>query len=195
MRLVNVRWFLPLLGLAAVASVSTPARAADDKPDPAAFPKGLWTLELAGSYAEPIRFSEDHFPAGTVGANYYLLNNLSLGVHLTGYGVDQPGSRDDGYGIGIEAFGRWHFLTLDRLTLYVDGGGGRVYFDPQTPVGGTNWNYSGRGGLGFTYKLEENVDLMGGARYVHFSNGDQFGRENNPSYDGVQYYVGLMFRM
>src|SRR5437764_7397221 len=130
---------IAVLAVALVGVSAGPARAAESTPDGPAFPKGLWTLELTGSYAEPIRFSQDHFAFGTIGANYYLLDNLSLGVHLTGYGVDQPGSRDDGYGIGIEGFGRWHFLTLDRLTLYIDGGGGRVYFDPETPIGGTHW--------------------------------------------------------
>src|SRR3954466_3808331 len=161
---------LPYLVLAAVGSLLLPlpsARAADDQPP--AFPKGLWTLELSASYADPIRFSEDRFAFGTVGANYYLFDNLSLGVHLSGYGVDQP--RDDGYGVGVEAFGRWHFLTLDRFTLYIDGGGGRAYFDPETPEFGTHWNYTAKVGGGFTYRLVDNAYLMGGARYFHVSNG------------------------
>ena len=48
-------------------------------------------------------------------------------------------------------------------------------------------------GPGLTYRLDDNTYLMGGARYFHVSNGNQFGRINNPSYDGVQYYVGVMF--
>lgn len=180
------------LVFSAAGLLASAARAADSG-RPAEFPQGTWTLELTGSYADPIRFSEDRFAFGTVGANYYLFDNLSLGVHLSGYSVDQP--RDDGYGVGIEAFGRLHFLTLDRFTLYFDGGGGRAYFDPQTPEFGTHWNYSAKVGLGLTYRIDDNAWLTGGARYFHVSNGDQFGRINNPSYDGIQYYAGVMFRL
>jgi opacity protein-like surface antigen len=173
------------------------ARGADGRPaepDPAAaFPRGLWTLELSASYADPIRFSEDELGVGTVGVNYYLYDNLSLGLHLSGYGVDQPAGNDDGYGVGFEGWLRWHLLTLDRFTLYADGGGGRAYFEPETPEGGTNWNWTAKVGGGVTYRLDDNVYLMGGARYFHISNGNQFGRPNNPSFDSVQYYVGVMF--
>ena len=105
-----------LLALGALHLLSPTARAADAPP---AFPKGLWTIELSGSYADPIRFSEDRFAFGTVGVNYYLADNLSLGLHLSGYAVDQP--RDDGNGVGVEAFARLHLLTFDRFTLYIDG--------------------------------------------------------------------------
>ena len=190
MRQRHARPFVLMLAIWVASLIPETARGAEDG-KPAEFPQGTWTLELTGSYADHIRFSEDRFAFGTVGANYYLWDNLSLGVHLSGYSVDQP--HDDGYGIGVEAFGRWHFLTLDRFTLYFDGGGGRGYFDPETPEFGTHWNYSAKVGPGFTYRLDDNVYLMGGARYIHFSNGDQFGRINNPSFDGIQYYAGLMF--
>ena len=138
MRQGRSRSIVPLLIFAAAGLLPRAARAAD-MAKPAEFPQGMWTLELTGSYADPIRFSEDRFAFGTVGANYYVFDNLSLGFHLSGYSVDQPSN--DGYGIGAEAFARLHFLTLDRFTLYFDGGGGRAYFDPETPEFGTHWNY------------------------------------------------------
>jgi len=189
------RRFQPfLLLLAFTAAIQLPSKTgAADSAKPAEFPQGTWTLELTGSYADHIRFSEDRFAFGTVGANYYLWDNLSLGVHLSGYSVDQP--HDDGYGVGVEAFGRLHFLTLDRFTLYFDGGGGKGYFDPETPEFGTHWNYSAKVGFGLTYRINDDAWLMGGARYFHVSNGDQFGRENNPSYDGIQYYAGVMIKL
>jgi opacity protein-like surface antigen len=173
--------------------VLLPAAPARADSDPPAFAGGTWTLELSGSYADPIRFSEDRMAFGTLGLNYYLWDNVSLGVHFSGYGVDQPS--DEGYGVGFEAWGRIHLLHFDRVTVYFDGGGGRTYFDPEEPAGGTHWNWTAKVGGGVTYRIDDNVYLMGGARYFHVSNGNQFGRENNPSYDGVQYYVGVMISL
>jgi hypothetical protein len=189
---MKLQRILPVVLLGSFALVTAPARGAEGDHDSAAFPRGLWTLELSGSYADPIRFSEDELIVGTVGANYYLFDNLSLGLHLSGYAVDQP--NDDGYGVGLEAWARWHLLQFDRFTVYADGGGGRAYFDPETPEGGTHWNYTAKVGGGVSYQINDDVYLMGGARYFHVSNGNQFERINNPSYDSVQYYVGLMFQ-
>ena len=36
---------------------------------------------------------------------------------------------------------------------------------------------------------------MAGARYAHLSNANQHGREKNPSFDGVEYYVGVLFTL
>jgi opacity protein-like surface antigen len=173
-------------------ALPAPARA-DTAGHSPAFSGGTWTLELSGSYADPIRFSEDRMALGTVGVNYYFLNNVSLGFHLSGYGVDQPD--DEGYGAGFEGWLRLHLFTFDRFTIFADGGGGRTYFYPEEPAGGSKWNWTAKIGGGVTFQLDENVYLMGGARYFHVSNGNQWGRHNNPSYDAVQYYVGLMFNL
>ena len=184
-------WTFPAAVLLATAAITPPVRAgAGHSP---AFSGGTWTLELSGSYADPIRFSEDRMALGTVGINYYFLNNVSLGLHLSGYGVDQPD--DEGYGAGFEGWLRLHLLTFDRFTIFADGGGGRTYFYPEEPAGGSKWNWTAKIGGGVTFQLDENVYLMGGARYFHVSNGNQWGRQNNPSYDAVQYYVGLMIAL
>ena len=181
---------LAVLLTAVLLLVTTRARADTDE---AAFSGGTWTLELSGSYADPIRFSEDRMALGTVGINYYFLDNVSLGFHVSGYGVDQP--NDEGYGAGFEGWLRLHLLSFDRFTIFADGGGGRTYFYPETPEGGSKWNWTAKIGGGVSVKLDDDVYLMGGARYFHVSNGNQWGRENNPSYDAVQYFVGLMIAL
>ena len=181
-----------LLLLAGTAGVTRGAERAHGPGErEAAFPRGTWELDISAAYTDPIRFSRDEFLSGTVGVGYHLWDNFSLGLALTGYSVEQPG--EDAGGAGVEAIARWHLLTLDRFTLYADGGGGVGYFDPQVPEGGTRWNYTARVGGGLTYQLDEGVYLMGGVRYFHLSNGNIHGRDDNPSYDGVQYYLGLMF--
>jgi len=89
--------------------------------------------------------------------------------------------------------GRLHLLRIDRFTLYFDGGGSRAWSNKPVPEFGTTYNYIGRVGGGATYRLFDNVHFMAGARYFHQSNGDVHGRINNPSYDGIETYAGLIF--
>ena len=154
----------------------------------------MWTLELTGGYVQPIRFSRDRLSLGTAAVGYYLKDNLWLGAAVSGYHADQPGNvgQDTG-GAGIDAMVRLHLLTVDRLTLYADGGGGVSMWDAPTPEFGTHFNFTGKAGVGLTYRLDEHLHLLGGARYFHLSNGNIHGRDQNPSFDGVQFYGGVMF--
>jgi len=61
------------------------------------------------------------------------------------------------------------------------------------PTFGTTYNFTARVGPGVSYRISDDVFLLGGARYFHLSNGNQHGRIKNPSYDGIEWYVGLMF--
>ena len=62
-------------------------------------------------------------------------------------------------------------------------------------MGGTTYNFTARVGPGVTYRLFDNAHLAAGVRYFHNSNGDQHGRGKNPGYDGVEYYVGMIFTL
>lgn len=157
-----------------------------------AFAKGTWTLEVEGSYTPPIRFSTDDFATGTVGVGYYLLDNFSVTAMGHGFHVNQEAGNDTDGG-GASLLLRWHLINLDRFSFYLDGGGGLVWTQDPVPTGGTTYNYTARAGGGISWRLKEDVYLLGGARYFHLSNGNQHGRENNPSFDGVEYYLGVMF--
>lgn len=155
------------------------------------FDKGTWDLELTGSFITPIRFSEDNFYNLTAGGGYYLLDNLSFTVELQGYYADQP-NKDAVIGGGGGLF-RWQFFKHDPFTIFIDGGGGATYASREVPEFGTHFNWTGKGGFGMTWRLREDTFLIGGVRYFHLSNGNIHGREQNPSYDGIQIYTGVMF--
>jgi hypothetical protein len=193
-----------LVGLGLLLVLSSMCRAEfrlmDDQPVLAAetpptarepFSKGSWAVDFCGSYITHIRYSEDYFTTASAGASYYLFKNVAFNLRVSGYIVDQP--IDDGIGSSIDVMGRIHLLKIDRFTLYFDGGGSRVWTDTAVPQGGTTYNWIGRVGGGATWNLFDNVHLMGGARYFHLSNGDEHGRINNPGYDGIETYLGLMF--
>jgi hypothetical protein len=154
------------------------------------FSRGSWALDFCGSYIAHIRYSEDYFTTASAGGSYYLFKNVALNLRLSGYAIDQP--IDDGIGSSFDLMGRIHLLKIDRLTVYFDGGGSRIWTNTAVPQGGTTYNWIGRVGGGATWNLYDNVHLMAGARYFHLSNGDEHGRINNPGYDGIETYVGVM---
>lgn len=168
------------------------------KPLPAApanpFAKGTWTLQAEGSYTAPIRYSTSDHATGTVGVGYYLWDDTAITFLAHGFHVSQEDDHDTDGG-GVSVMGRTHLLHFggDRLSLYIDGGGGYAWGNGAFPVGGTTYNFTARVGPGLSFRLAEHAHLIGGARYFHNSNGQQHGREKNPGYDGIECYVGLLF--
>jgi hypothetical protein len=176
------------LFLVAMLMCNQPALAAEGE-----FAKGSWGLELTGAYITPIRFSDDKFYNVNLAGSYYLVDNLAIGAEIQGYYVDQPD--EDAIAGGVGVLGRWHFFARDAFSLFIDGGGGVIYADPEVPEFGTHFNFTGKGGLGATIRLRDDLNLIGGARYFHLSNGNIHGRDQNPSFDGVQFWMGLMWKL
>ena len=170
-------------------------RNADDPPaqppPPPAFRQGTWDLELNGAYVHPIRFSDDKFYNVNIGLGYCLLDNLSITGNLEGYYADQPDNSAVLGGAGLML--RAHLIHIDRLTLYLDAGGSATLADKPVPEFGTHFNFTVKGGAGATWRLRDGFYLEGGARYFHLSNGNLHGRDQNPSFDGIEYYGGMMW--
>jgi len=156
-----------------------------------AFPGGTNALEVNGAVVTPIRFSDDYFYGANVAAYHYFADEICLGAELEGYYVDQV--RDDTVLGGASVVLRWHFLATERFSLFVDGAFGVSYAEAPVPEGGTHFNYTPKGGGGATFKLRDDVNLIGGVRFFHLSNANLHGREQNPSQDGAQYFVGVLF--
>jgi hypothetical protein len=152
------------------------------------FAQGTKALQAWGSYTAPIRYSRDDLTSGSVGVGYYLWDNNC--VTLVGHGFHSSNDADGG---GVSVMGRTHLFTTDRWTFFIDGGGGYVWTDQAVPDGGTTYNFTARAGLGAGYRLDGDMWLTGGARYFHLSNGQQHGKEKNPGFDGVEYYVGVIW--
>jgi hypothetical protein len=172
------------------AAENSPARPLLSEPGED-FRLGTWAVEVDASYITPIRFSRDKFYEASVLASYYFGDDVSIGAELQGYYVDQP--EKDAAILGGGPYLRWHFYEAERFSLFVDAGVGASIADRAVPAGGTHFNWTGKGGVGATVELRERVHLVGGARFFHISNGNLHGRDQNPSQDGIQGYVGVMF--
>jgi len=167
---------------------TTSAEKAPAKP----FAQGTKTLEFEASYTTPIRFSVEEFATGSIGVGYYVFDNHSVTLLAQGFHVSQAFGESTEAG-AVFVLGRSILYDAEKFAFYVDGGGGYSWANAAVPIGGTTYNFNARAGLGLAYRLKEDTYLMGGARYFHLSNGKAHGSEKNPSYDGVEYYVGMMF--
>lgn len=179
-----------LFGLVVAGLLSSATFARADEP---AFPKERFTLTINATYMEGLGTPDADLAGMSVGVNYYFIDNLSVGMELAGLHADQAG--DDGYG-GYFSLGlRHHLLDFYGTTLYADIMSGPVEWSRRVPEGGTHFNFITRTGLGLTHSLNENVDLAGGVRYFHLSNARIAGHDRNPGVDGIEFYIGLIWRL
>jgi hypothetical protein len=195
--MAHVKTLFGVLVTVAMVLVGPAARAEDDPlrldvVPRTPFAKGTWTVQAEASYTTSIRYSVEEIASGGVGVGYYVFDNHCLTLMANGFHVNQAFDRSAEAG-SVTIMGRWHVFNPGRFTFYLDGGGGYSWANEAVPIGGTTYNFNARIGPGLGYRLDDNIYLMGGARYFHLSNAQQHGREKNPSYDGVEFYVGMLF--
>ena len=187
-------FLLSVLVIATIAQAQTRPAEQNPPPPPGPFDKGTWDISLTGGAVFPIAASDARFYNFTLAGGKYLFDNNSLSFELMGTYVEQVYSQEHNTilgGFGI--LGRTHLFQFDKWTLFIDGGGMVTFADDEVPVFGTHFNFVGKAGFGATYELKDHTFLIGGARYFHLSNGQIHGRDQNPNYNGVEGYVGLMW--
>ncbi len=155
------------------------------------FAKGTWTAQFYGSAT--LGDVDGEVYAGHASVGYYLLDGLSFNVGLVGGQIDSDETfGDDGYIYGAEMLLRWHFYQQPDWSLYLDGGLGFTWSEHPFPANGTHQNFNPQLGLGFTVDLFDPAKVMIGARWHHISNANRSGGDENPGFDGVMVYAGLM---
>ena len=134
---------------------------------------------------------------------YFLIDGLSLSAELNVLYIDQttqPGldPAEDGWGVHFALLARWHFVSGDSWSLYLDGGAGILGSTVRTPGpgpddarGGSYLNFTPQVGGGFTYEFQPQARLMIGCRWFHISNART--SDNNPGSDSLLFYAGVMF--
>ena len=187
----------------AMAATPGPARADDADRDAARpgsmFPKGTWDLAFHGTYHETERKGAETIATATVSGGYYFAERLSVRGELVGYDLDNKAGPsledpDDAIGIGANLGLRYQFIEYRRLTLFAEIYTGVLYSDRDFPEDGSHLNFNLQGGVGATFRLGDDVHLVGGVRHLHISNARLRGEDENPSFDGPGAYVGVLFR-
>ncbi len=168
----------------------------DPTPAPPTFgEKGSWRWGLIGGGAAEFQETQNRFGLLGGGLSYFLIENLSLELGLNLLFIDQT---DDAFGANFTLLTRWHFLTAERWTIYVDGGAGilgttdRVPSpDLREPRGGGNFTFTPQAGVGFSYELDDDARLLFGVRWHHISNARI--RDSNPPRDSFFIYAEVSF--
>jgi hypothetical protein len=170
-------------------------RAADDVPGASMFPKGTWTMEFYGNHVHSVTHNESVSTAVAAGG-YYFGERHVLRAEVVGSFLNNDGTTadaDDSAAGGVNIGLRYHFFEREGLTLFFEGIAGVFYGRHNFPEGGTHFNFNEQVGLGATVRLDEHAHLIGGARYLHISNARIRGEDENPSFDGVGGFLGVLF--
>ena len=164
---------------------------ADDSPS--FFPKGTKSFAAYGSYLKSFDGQEAKMGAGTVGVGYYIFDNFSLNLEAAGYYDNQPVRNAVITAADLSI--RHHLFHSGRFSFFGEGVVGITYADHRAPASGTYYNYMVEPGIGATFQLHDNVNLMAGVRYFHLSNARLEGPNRNPSINATQVYIGLLFKL
>lgn len=131
--------------------------------------------------------------------HYFFLEDVELGIEFSGsfFNQDQdkrPGA-DDTFGAGFTLNFRWHFINARRFSVFAEGGAGAQITADEVPDGGSEFNFTPRGGMGITWQIFENnpMRLMFGARWQHISNAGTQGDGRNPGRDTGMVYLSVLF--
>jgi hypothetical protein len=149
--------------------------------------KGTRTASVATGYE--IGLGSTIIPSVQLGANYFFVDNFSIGIEGAVLGVGQPG--DDAVALGVSGVLRHFLAEWDRTRLFMDLSFGPYEASDRVPEGGTRFNFITRVGPGVTYQLDETTHLMAGVRYWHLSNARIEGVDHNPSLNACEVSIGL----
>jgi hypothetical protein len=180
---------------AGIAAQTTRPGGDDAVPRASMFPKGTWTMEYYGGYIHSVS-QDENVSSGVVAGGYYFGERHALRAEVVGSFLDNDGTTsdaDDSVAGGLNLGLRFHFLEHEGLTLFFEGIAGMFYGARNFPEGGTHFNFNEQLGLGATIRLDEHAHFFGGARYMHISNARIHGEDENPSFDGVGGFIGMLF--
>lgn len=187
------------LSLGVVAQETDSGQAiAEQPPIPPVFgSKGSSWLSISGSGMDDFADNTDY--SLRLAYHQFIARDFEVNLALTAWYHDQPdndelsGSFDLGF--------RYHFMRADdrRWTIYADTGIGLMLSTGEVPVGGTDYNFTPRAGLGTTLLLPQHLGGDRGARldlgvgWQHYSNASTSGSDSNPARDSLIIRVGVIF--
>ncbi len=151
-----------------------------------------WTAEVLGTGVVDV--SNRHVAMYGIdgGVGYYFFNNMALLLDVTGYGYNEGHS--NGAAIGVALGLRHHMFTINTTQFFLEVAGGAIEASNNIPAGGTHLNNTIQFGGEIAQPIATNTYLTAGLRYYHISNARSEGPDRNPSVNGLQGVVGVMWR-
>jgi hypothetical protein len=126
-------------------------------------------------------------PFGPTGPGF-VRGALELGLEALYQHYTDPG---DAFWAGVNAVGRYHFLSLGRFVPYIEAGAGVGGTDLDIPEIRSDFAFYLLAGAGASVLLNERTALYAGYRLIHLSNG---GIESpNTGFEAHTGVVGITF--
>jgi hypothetical protein len=181
--------------LARAATPTTDSLTLDAPPATAPAPipfDNRWRFEVLGVGMADVTNRHVEMGGTRLGIGYYPAEQFGFRLELTGYGV----STSDGDTAAAQAsLGfRHHVHEFGRTSLFIDVGFGLFEAGKRVPSHGTDFNLTFHTGVGFTHPIADGLDLEGGLRYFHLSNARLEGPDRNPSLNGPEFFIGVVYR-
>jgi len=157
-------------------------------------PTDQWWWSVGGGGGTSLN-AGDFSAAAFVGASRFIAEDLELSLDLTvWYLAEDADNGDDAVALNFNPKLRWHVVSEDTHTVFVEAGVGALLALEETPEGGSEFNFTPQAGVGATFPLSGGPDrLVVGVNWRHFSNANVFGSERNPGRDDLFAYVGVTF--
>jgi len=130
------------------------------------------------------------------GYEKYLRDRFSVGGELTvkNFSGERKTSQIDALALGISYFLKWHFIELNKWSLYFDHGLGLIFTNTEFPPKGTKINGSINVGIGVSYFVNSFISINLAIKDYHSSNGNGFA-DNNPAYDATIFSCGISYKI
>lgn len=151
---------------------------------------GAWRWNVHGGFGADFDDTKNRFGLGGVSFSYFATDDFSVDFEFDGLYFDQDTAENAG-AFNFNLILRWHFMTRESWSLYIDGGTGVMELSDPVPAGGSTFNFIAQVGSGISFDINDEVRLLTGVRWHHISNGRTF--ENNPGQDSFYVYAGLSF--
>lgn len=145
-----------------------------------------WTMQFG--YGIEFDDSKNKFALGGFGFSYFPIDDFSLNVEFDGMYFEQDRTPDTG-GFNFNILLRWHYLTEETWSAFVESSVGIVITSDPVPALGGGFNFIAQLGAGVSVDLGDDVRLLTGLRWHHLSNGRTF--DNNPGQDSIYAFAGL----
>lgn len=165
----------------------------DDAAQPALndpFAKGAWNVIVYGSAAIG---NEGDVYTGHAGVGYAVLDDLIISLELLGGTINTKPTRynDDILIGGLDLILRYRLWHGDRWAVFVEGGAGVAGMEEDFPRGGTDYVFRPQFGGGAMVRVCPRAWLIAGLRWLHMSNANTSGSDQNPGYDSIQAFAGF----
>ena len=151
--------------------------------------KDTWRWNIQGGYALDVKDSDNTITIVGVEFDYFMEDNLSLDLGFFGLDIDQDGPSTSGLNFTLQL--RWHFVTNDTWSMFLEGGAGLLRTGNKVPTGGSRFNFTPQAGVGFSFDIGNQNRWLVGAKWHHISNANIY--DTNPGRDSIMFWTGISF--